>query len=150
MIKWSIKAGLINGNIPNQLQIVYEPDCTSLSIQYAMIEFQKKREMKEDKKDDIHVYNDMNVLDGQPTDKDQIRSILKKANCGQYYNLFISEGFDELSMVFDLTEKDLKEIGINGLGFRRKILKGIEEYKQNLKNFSNKNINKKEKKKKKD
>ena len=55
MIRWAIKAGLIRGEasddslsmaIPNQMQIVYEPDCAALSIQYAVyrsMKAQKKR-----------------------------------------------------------------------------------------------------------
>ena len=37
MVQWAIEAKLITGNIPNQLRIVYEPDCASLSIQHAII-----------------------------------------------------------------------------------------------------------------
>lgn len=37
MVKWAVEAKLISGKIPNQLQIVYEPDCASLSIQHAII-----------------------------------------------------------------------------------------------------------------
>ena len=45
MVRWAIKAGLIKGeadentlkmDIPNQIQIVYEPDCAALSIQHAV------------------------------------------------------------------------------------------------------------------
>eukprot|EP01083_Nonionella_stella_P119506 357292_1 len=37
MKQWGIKAKLFDGNIPNQLKIVYEPDCASLSIQCALL-----------------------------------------------------------------------------------------------------------------
>ena len=42
MVEWSIKAGLIDGKIPNQLKIVYEPDCASLSVQHAVLRNLKK------------------------------------------------------------------------------------------------------------
>ena len=35
MIEWSVAAGLVSGDIDNQLQIVYEPDCAALSIHTA-------------------------------------------------------------------------------------------------------------------
>ncbi len=36
MREWAIIAGLINKNIENQLQIVFEPDCASLAIQHKI------------------------------------------------------------------------------------------------------------------
>eukprot|EP01083_Nonionella_stella_P317989 1160195_1 len=41
MVQWATQAGLITGKIPNQLRIVYEPDCASLSIQHAIIRAMK-------------------------------------------------------------------------------------------------------------
>merc|ERR1711933_472536 len=41
MVQWAIEAGLISGKIQNQLKIVYEPDCASLSIQHAIIRSMK-------------------------------------------------------------------------------------------------------------
>eukprot|EP01083_Nonionella_stella_P079093 216771_1 len=37
MVEWAIESGLVDGTVPNQLKIVYEPDCASLSIQHAII-----------------------------------------------------------------------------------------------------------------
>ena len=37
MKDWALRAGLIEGHIPNQLKLVYEPDCASLSIQHALL-----------------------------------------------------------------------------------------------------------------
>eukprot|EP01084_Bolivina_argentea_P293242 504299_1 len=48
MVEWSIKAGLISGEIPNQLQIVYGTDCAALSIQHAI-----RRSLKDDDNDQI-------------------------------------------------------------------------------------------------
>ena len=36
MRQWTIDAGLVDPQIPNQCKIVYEPDCASLSIQYEI------------------------------------------------------------------------------------------------------------------
>eukprot|EP01083_Nonionella_stella_P171500 585993_1 len=47
MVQWATEAGLITGQIPNQLRIVYEPDCASLSIQHAIF-----RAMKGNKNDE--------------------------------------------------------------------------------------------------
>ena len=41
MVEWAIKSGLVSGKIPNQLKIVYEPDCASLSVQHAIIRSMK-------------------------------------------------------------------------------------------------------------
>ena len=45
----------------------------------------------------------------------------------QYLDLFESQGFDELEMLSDLTDVLLKELGINKMGHRMKILKAINE-----------------------
>ena len=50
----------------------------------------------------------------------------------KYYDLFISEGFDEISLFLELSESDLKELGILKMGHRKKILLGARQmnYKQ--------------------
>ena len=59
MVRWAIKAGLISGDldgdsfemkIPNQMQIVYEPDCAALSIQHAIYRSMKKQKSPRTKK----------------------------------------------------------------------------------------------------
>ena len=50
MVQWAVAAGLISGEIENQLQIVYEPDCAALSIQHAIYRSMKKQKKKKVKK----------------------------------------------------------------------------------------------------
>eukprot|EP01084_Bolivina_argentea_P095193 171158_1 len=50
MKQWAIKAGLINNKISNQLKIVYEPDCASLSIQTAILNNLNKNNNNDDEK----------------------------------------------------------------------------------------------------
>ena len=53
-----------------------------------------------------------------------IRDTLKMP---QYLEVFEAEGFDQLDMMRELTEIHLKELGINKMGHRLKILKAIRE-----------------------
>ena len=50
----------------------------------------------------------------------------------QYLELFESEGFDELAMLSDLTDSLLKELGINKMGHRMKILKAIKKLNEQM------------------
>ena len=50
MVQWAETAGLISGEIENQLKIVYEPDCAALSIHHAILRPNKKKKGKKNKK----------------------------------------------------------------------------------------------------
>ena len=50
MVQWATSAGLISGEIENQLKIVYEPDCAALSIHYAILQPNKKKKKRRFKK----------------------------------------------------------------------------------------------------
>lgn len=58
-----------------------------------------------------------------PPTLDKWLEILK---LGQYYPTLISEGFDTVEKVCQLTWEDLEEIGINKLGHQKRLLIGIE------------------------
>eukprot|EP01084_Bolivina_argentea_P122817 217640_1 len=62
MTDFAIKAGFIDGTIPNQLQIVYEPDCASLSIQYAI-----KRNMRKSNQNVKNINKGLESLQPQVT-----------------------------------------------------------------------------------
>lgn len=47
---------------------------------------------------------------------------------GQYYDIFVDNGFDAMISVCELKDRDLINMGINKKGHRIKILKGIVEY----------------------
>ena len=53
-----------------------------------------------------------------------------KVHCSEYYDNFIENGFDELSIVADCDETQLINIGIDKIGHRLKILRGIKKYKE--------------------
>ena len=50
MREWAVEAGLADDAIQNHIKIVYEPDCTSLSIQHKILEIQKKKQNFHDQK----------------------------------------------------------------------------------------------------
>ena len=45
---------------------------------------------------------------------------------GSYKTMFIEAGYQKQSDIIDLTDEDLKNIGITLIGHRNKIIKGIE------------------------
>ena len=45
--------------------------------------------------------------------------------CSEYYQLFMNQGFDSMELMRTLSEEDLKEIGIDKLGHRRKIMMAL-------------------------
>ena len=40
----------------------------------------------------------------------------------QYFDLFIEDGFDDMTQILTMTDEDLSNIGIENTGYRRKIL----------------------------
>ena len=53
----------------------------------------------------------------------------------KYFNIFISNGFDSLNVIQNMTNQDLIDIGINKLGHRRKILAKIANNTNNTTNM---------------
>jgi len=67
------------------------------------------------------------VPNGQANDGSEVASWFRDTlRLPQYIDLFESEGFDELETLADLTDSDLKELGINKMGHRKKILKAVK------------------------
>ena len=54
-----------------------------------------------------------------------------KCKLGQYYDVFIKNGIDELSVVALLDQSTLKDIGIDIVGHRMRILDQARQLKQN-------------------
>ena len=130
MYDWAIKAKLINGNIKDQLKIVYEPDCASLSLQHAIT---KNIDMKDDSKNGLSNPTDLSNdnKDNNDADDDRyiIKSILKGINLLQYYDRIIDEGCTTIDEVRELTKDDLKnDLKINKLPHRNKIFKAFQNY----------------------
>ena len=46
-----------------------------------------------------------------------------------YYDTFIEHGFDDMRFLKDVTNEDLKEIGIDKLGHRKRLLKCLHEHR---------------------
>ena len=46
----------------------------------------------------------------------------------EYYDIFIEHGFDDMRLIKNVTNEDLKEIGIDKLGHRKKLLRCIQGY----------------------
>ena len=50
----------------------------------------------------------------------------------QYLELFVSQGFDGLDTMSDLTDSHLREFGIDKMGHRMKILKAVRIYNEKV------------------
>ena len=53
--------------------------------------------------------------------------MLEKENLLEYHELFIKNGFEDLSSLYDISNDELKEIGITKMGHRKKLLKYINK-----------------------
>eukprot|EP01083_Nonionella_stella_P191648 709188_1 len=90
-------------------------------------------------KDNINV--DAVIYDDEKKQNENIEKLNKKQKefkewicelgLGEYYNLFIENGFDDIEVVKLLNDNDLKELGINKKGSRMKILLYSKKGKQN-------------------
>ncbi|TPX34494.1 hypothetical protein SmJEL517_g02809 [Synchytrium microbalum] len=58
----------------------------------------------------------------------KIKMLLESINCSKYAPVFMSQDID-FKMMLELTESDLKELGVRTFGSRRKILNAIKEVK---------------------
>ncbi|TPX39862.1 hypothetical protein SeLEV6574_g06945 [Synchytrium endobioticum] len=65
-------------------------------------------------------------MDG--VDGNKVTMLLKSIDLSKYAHIFLSQDVD-FQMMLELTESDLKELGIKTLGSRGKILTAINEYK---------------------
>ena len=131
MYDWAITAKLITGKIKDQLKVVYEPDCASLSLQHAILQRIKNQNNRDilnqnsddnelDIKDDIKIeYNEM----------DEIKRILQDINLLQYYKIFMDEGCTTIDDMKGLTKQDLKnDFGIAKFPHRKKIVEAFQNY----------------------
>ena len=94
-----------------------------LQIQMDMI--QKESEMM--KKELISLKNEINKLKNNNNNNkekmnDEIFLFLKEINLIQYYDNFITDGFDDLKSIKTLDEEDLVDMGIQKKGHRKKIM----------------------------
>jgi len=51
---------------------------------------------------------------------------------GQYFDVFVENGLEDMQIVSDLTDNELNLIGVTKLGHRKKILSEIQKYKQSI------------------
>ena len=166
MYNWGVKAGIVSGNIEGQLQIVYEPDCASLSLQHAIF---KNIESKTDIKDNndierlnntdikpyssIHYSNPTDILDDDDSKDDvkddnktddslELKEILMSIKLPKYYQMFLEQGFTSIADIKAMTNPELKDyVGItNGL-HRMRIHQAIQSYNNNTFEELNPQIN---------
>eukprot|EP01084_Bolivina_argentea_P306450 529561_1 len=72
-------------------------------------------------------YNNINNDNNNISEEDKVRIWLRdKIKLPQYFNLFVENGYDDLDIIADMNQDDLREIGINRIGHRKKILKYIK------------------------
>ena len=57
----------------------------------------------------------------------QVTDWLEKLGMSEYAQLFADNSIDDVSILRDLTDQDLKEVGVVSNGHRRKMLRGISE-----------------------
>ena len=63
------------------------------------------------------------------SESDPIKAFLMEIGrdfCSEYYQLFMNQGFDSVELMWTMSEEDLKEIGIQKLGHRRKIMMALQ------------------------
>lgn len=90
----------------------------------------------EEKKDDDHVKEKEMmpaVVEQDNEDNEMVIWFRDKLKLPEYLDLFVSEGFDDLWVVADLTETHLKELGITKMGHRMKLLREIKKWKKKRK-----------------
>ena len=75
-------------------------------------------------------HNSSTTCENTQKNKMSVKAFLNENGLGEYTDVFGENGFDDLADVLRLTEADLKSIGIDKLGHRKKILRVLEE-KQN-------------------
>eukprot|EP00276_Gloeochaete_wittrockiana_P003720 CAMPEP_0184665074 /NCGR_PEP_ID=MMETSP0308-20130426/55506_1 /TAXON_ID=38269 /ORGANISM="Gloeochaete witrockiana, Strain SAG 46.84" /LENGTH=114 /DNA_ID=CAMNT_0027108835 /DNA_START=115 /DNA_END=459 /DNA_ORIENTATION=+ len=68
------------------------------------------------------------VLD-QPVLDSQVVSVLRRANAIRYAPHFAEQHLDSMDVIQDLTEDDLISLGVNEMGIRKRLLRGIAEAK---------------------
>jgi len=59
-----------------------------------------------------------------PTIAPEVRKFLEEASVAEFADAFVQAGFDSVDLLHDLTEDDLKELGLQ-LGHRKKFLKAV-------------------------
>ena len=167
MHDWAIKAGIITGNIKDQLQIVYEPDCASLSLQHAIFKNieNKSNDSKDDTKDDEkcdannptvkHISNPTDDLDNDTkeekindikdnNDSEMIKALLKSINLSQYYQKFMDKGFFKIDDIKELSNDDLREYleitnGLHSVKIH-KMFKRYNKYEAKIDDINDNNV----------
>eukprot|EP01084_Bolivina_argentea_P316201 548040_1 len=142
MIQWAIKAGLISGQIKNQLRIVYEPDCASLSIHHAIL-----RKLEEDCKQSDAKPNKIDVTKYLQWSSNDIVDWILSLEQGKYKNYekklraeINDEGVDG-SSIKDIEKSDIKGWGVNNLKDRTSIYKHLQQLLNPNKNATGNNDN---------
>ena len=88
---------------------------------------QRKDPQIEEKKEEEYGVDLQNAVKQEQDDNEMAVWFRQTLKLPQYLELFESEGFDELEMLSDLNDALLKELGINKMGHRMRILKAIKK-----------------------
>eukprot|EP01084_Bolivina_argentea_P140750 247389_1 len=73
----------------------------------------------------FHLHNNTNELN-------KIKLWLEDKHLEQYYNVFISNGYDDMEKISDITFDELQQIGIKKMGHRKKIIKYAQKINHNV------------------
>ena len=110
-------------------------------IQKDLVKIKKKLEIE----DDFDNLDD-NDIDNKQNDESVLYLWLKdNVKLEEYYDTFIENGLEDMSIITALTEKELDLIGITKIGHKIKIIQEIHKYKENKNNHNNDNNDQSEK-----
>lgn len=96
-------------------------------IQKDLIKIKKKLEIEDEEEDD-----DETDVDSKDNDNESSLYLWLKndVKLDEYFETFIENGLEDMSIITALTEKELDLIGITKLGHKIKIIQEINKYKQ--------------------
>ncbi len=115
-------------NIQNVININAEKTHNVLNeLKKQIIELNKCQSYNENEINKIwNTINQKNMCNNTETVRyDAIKKWLHELKLLQYYKIFIENGYDDVDCIKDMNDNDLKIIGINKMGHRKKIIKSL-------------------------
>ena len=102
----------------------------SIAQQIQQNHSETKNQIQSLKQELFAILNQQSPSNTNATNNDQIKvhKWLNKQSLSQYFTNFIANGYDDMDIICDMNQDDLKQIGIDKVGHLKKILKAINNY----------------------
>ena len=108
-------------HVSNQLMVMRQQ---YQNVVISILSENKKHLMSEVIEKNEEMVKVSNVSNDEAADQQKVRSWLTKiVKLPQYFQLLIENGFDDMECIGDLTLNDLKDIGMDKIGHRKKLIK---------------------------